>query len=93
MVTGPQRGDMRRSEQGLLEVIRGARIRLWVVSYVLRGGMDPVLLALQERADAGVDVKVLLDHHPDGADWSFSRLRQLAPSCAAGDDEWHALAL
>tara|TARA_R100000306_G_C4376345_1_gene142089 strand:- start:1667 stop:2431 length:765 start_codon:yes stop_codon:yes gene_type:complete len=82
LVTGPHRGEMRRSEQGLLEVIRGARIRLWVVSYVLSGGgVDPILLALQERAEAGVEVKVLLDHRTDRADWSFARLALLAPAC------------
>ncbi len=81
LVTGPSRGGMRRSEQGLLEVIRNARIRLWVVSFVLSGAMDHVLLALQERATAEVEVKVLLDHRPDSAKSSFERLALLAPGC------------
>ena len=81
LVTGPHRGDMRRSEQGLLEVIRGARFRLWIVSYVLRAGMDHVLGALQERAQADVEVNVLLDHRPDTANWSFGRFESQAPAC------------
>ena len=81
LVTGPLRGDLRRSEQGLLEVIRSARARLWVVSYVLVGDMKLVVEALQERADAGVEVNVLLDHRPDSAAASFARLETDAPGC------------
>jgi cardiolipin synthase len=80
LYTGPDSGALRRNLQGLLEVIRGARERLWVVSYVIVGVAD-VLRALEERASAGVMVNVLVDHRPDKADLAFQRLATEAPGC------------
>jgi phosphatidylserine/phosphatidylglycerophosphate/cardiolipin synthase-like enzyme len=81
LYTGPDSGNLRRNLQGLLEVIRGARQHLWVVSYVVGGGVDDVLRAMQERAEAGVTVRVLLDHRIDGYDLAAKRLAAEAPQC------------
>jgi cardiolipin synthase A/B len=81
LYTGPGAGTIRRTEQGLLEVIRSASESLWVVSYVVATGVDDILAALQERAEAGVDVSILIDHRIDNAHFSFSRLARDAPGC------------
>lgn len=82
LYTGPDSGSIRRNVQGLLEVIRGARERLWVVSYVVGGGVDDVLRAMQERAEAGVTVRVLVDHRTDGYEHAAKRLATEAPGCS-----------
>jgi hypothetical protein len=60
--TGPDANSLHRTLQALLEVVRAARERLWVVSYLIGPGVDPALSAIRERVDAGVAVRVLLDH-------------------------------
>lgn len=82
LYTGPAAGTLRRTAQGLMEVVRSARSRLWVVSYVLGGGADEVLLAMEERAASGVDVKILVDHRTEGGPKSLIRLRERAESCS-----------
>lgn len=77
--TGPDAGSLRRTLQALLEVIREARIQLWIVSYLLGPGMDPVLTAIRERTEAGVGVKMLLDHRHASYANTRSRLAQHAP--------------
>jgi cardiolipin synthase len=81
LYTGPDADSLRRNLQGLLEVIRGARERLWVVSYVVGVGVDDVLRAMQERSDAGVAVRVLVDHRTDKFEFSRQRLIDEAPGC------------
>jgi len=81
LYTGPGVDNIRRTEQGLLEVIRSARRSLWVVSYTVASGIEDILAALQERATAGVAVSVLLDHRLDNAHMSFRRLAGDAPGC------------
>lgn len=81
LYTGPGAEAMRRNLQGLLEVIRGAHERLWVVSYVLHSGVDEVVMAMHERSQAGVEVKVLLDHRTKGYARAVGRLRTMAPDC------------
>lgn len=86
--TGPGAPDIRRSSQALLEVVRGARARLWVVSYALVG-VDEVLSAMEERARAEVDVNVVVDHRvgfdatAQDKTWAAvtERLATHAPSC------------
>lgn len=80
LYTGPDRESLRRNLQGLLEVIRGAKETLWVVSYVVGAGVDEILAALQERAEAGVHVRVLVDHRTDRAEQAIERLQSEAPS-------------
>lgn len=82
LVTGPGASAMRRTHQGLLEVIRGSRIKLWVVSYVVGFGVDEALGAMSERASAGIDVRVLVDHRTDKGEASLTRLAKDAPMCA-----------
>jgi cardiolipin synthase len=77
--TGPDASALRRTLQALLEVIRGARTQLWIVSYLMGPGMDPVLTAVRERTDAGVDVKMLLDHRHSSYTNTRTRLAQYAP--------------
>lgn len=81
LYTGPKAGAIRRTKQGLLEVVRAARSRLWVVSYVVGFGADEVVSGLVERAAAGVDVKILVDHRTDGGPASLRRLATDAPGC------------
>lgn len=81
LYTGPDSATMRRNHQGLLEVIRGAHQRLWVVSYVIGLGVDDVVRAIQERAEAGVTVQMLIDHRTDNFDQSHQRLVDEAPDC------------
>src|SRR5690606_33232130 len=81
LYTGPHADSIRRTKQGLLEVVRNARTSLWVVSYVVIGGVDEILRAMQERADAGVKVSILIDHRIEGSSWSFERLAKDAPGC------------
>ncbi len=86
--TGPGLPDIRRNQQALLEVVRGARSRLWVVSYVLFG-VGEVLAALEERGSNGVEVNLLVDHltgkndSEKAAGWRAlsARLRAEVPSC------------
>jgi phosphatidylserine/phosphatidylglycerophosphate/cardiolipin synthase-like enzyme len=86
--TGPDLPDIRRNSQALLEVVRSARERLWIASYTLFG-VDAVLAAMEERADAGVLVSVIVDHlvGPDPESkatkwaWVSGRLAEAAPSC------------
>ena len=80
LYTGPDSTSLRRNLQGLLEVVRGARLTLWVVSYVVVG-VDEVLEALEERAAAGVRVNVLIDHRSEKAEQAFAALEQKAPGC------------
>lgn len=82
LYTGPYADSIRRTKQGLLEVVRNARSSLWVVSYVVIGGVDEILHAMQERAEAGVNVRILIDHRLENASWSFERLGKDAPGCA-----------
>jgi len=79
--TGPDSGELRRNLHGLLEVIRSARNNLWVVSYLVGVGADEVLRSMQERAVAGVHVRVLLDHRLDRYEQSLSRMAAEAPDC------------
>jgi cardiolipin synthase A/B len=81
LFTGPGVDHIRRTEQGLLEVIRSSRRSLWVVSYVVAGAVQDLLTALQERASAGVAVSILLDHKLDNAHMGFQRLSNDAPGC------------
>ena len=81
LYTGPHAGAIRRTKQGLLEVVRAARSRLWVVSYVLGTGADQVLLALEERAAAGVAVKILVDHRTEGGPRSLDWLGERGGGC------------
>lgn len=81
LYTGPSTDSIRRHQQALLEVIRGARSRLWLVSYVVSGAVDEVLAALQERADASVEVRVLVDHLVDSGQRAIKRFRRDAPRC------------
>lgn len=81
LYTGPAAGTIRRTKQGLLEVVRSARSRLWVVSYILGMGADEVVVAMEERAAAGVDVKILVDHRTEGGPQSLARLAERAGGC------------
>jgi phosphatidylserine/phosphatidylglycerophosphate/cardiolipin synthase-like enzyme len=81
LYTGPKAGAIRRTKQGLLEVVRAARSRLWVVSYVVGWGADEVVTAMAERAGAGVDVKILVDHRTEGGKASLERLAEDASGC------------
>lgn len=81
LYTGPSADTIRRTEQGLLEVIRDARSSLWVVSYALASGVEDILAALRERTEAGVEVRLLLDHRLENSDYSFNRLEKGAPGC------------
>lgn len=86
--TGPGLPDIRRNSQALLEVVREARERLWVVSYTLFG-VTEVLAAMEERANAGVEVSVIVDHlvgqdtKGKVAKWTqvSANLQSQAPSC------------
>lgn len=79
--TGPEPGELRRNLHGLLEVIRSARHDLWVVSYLVGVGVDEVLHSMQERAAAGVNVRVLIDHRLDRYQQSLHRMAAEAPDC------------
>ena len=81
LYTGPGAESIRRNEQALLEVIRNARFRLWLVSYVVGQGADVVLDALAERCTAGVAVNVLIDHRTEGAQHGRRRIENGAPGC------------
>ena len=81
LYTGPGADTIRRTKQGLLEVIRSARMSLWVVSYVVTRGVDEILAALRERAEAGVAVNILVDHRIDGAEFGLARLARDAAGC------------
>jgi len=78
--TGPDSSSLRSTPQALLEVIRTARMRLWIVSYLMGPGMDPVLSAIHERSEAGVRVMMLIDHRHSSYTTTRSRLAQNAPS-------------
>lgn len=78
--TGPDSSSLRSTPQALLEVIRTARMRLWVVSYLMGPGMDPVLSAIHERSEAGVRVMMLIDHRHSSYSITRSKLAQNAPS-------------
>ena len=80
LYTGPDSDQLRRNLQGLLEVIRGARERLWVVSYVIVGVPD-VLTALQERAAAGIVVHLLVDHRTENGEQAVRALVGKVPDC------------
>ncbi len=79
LYTGPE-SDIRRNVHGLLDVIRSAKERLWIVSYVVVG-VDEVLRSLEERASSGVEVNILLDHVPDGFTRTRADLVRHANSC------------
>jgi len=81
LYTGPGDDSLRRTRQGLLEVVRVARSRLWVVSFVVGAGVDEVLSALAERADAGVMVNLLIDHRTDSGRAGLQRLEDFAHGC------------
>jgi len=81
LCTGPGTEKIRRTHQGLLEVIRGAQAKLWVVSYVFGAGVDEIVDALQERAQAGTDVRVLIDHRIDRIKRTLTRFSASAPAC------------
>lgn len=81
LYTGPASGTLRRTRQGLLELIRAARVDLWLVSYVVGIGVDELLAALEERATAGVNVKLLLDHRTDAGRDGLTRLGRQAGRC------------
>lgn len=80
LYTGPNSSGLRRNLQGLLEVIRSAHQTLWIVSFVVVQ-VDEILKALQERAEADVTVRILIDHHTDQYEWTKGRLQTLAPNC------------
>lgn len=81
LYTGPGADPIRRNQQALLEVIRGARIDLWVVSYAMGSGVDEVLDALEERARAAVEVRILIDHRSRMGAEAISRVITSAPGC------------
>lgn len=56
----PEGTATRQTEQVLLEVIRGARKRLFLTSFVAYK-VERIITALNEAADRGVDVKILLE--------------------------------
>lgn len=60
----------RQTEQVMLEVIRGARERLFLTSFVAYR-VDRIVTALNEAADRGVDVKILLES-PEGKGGNLS---------------------
>lgn len=78
--TGPDASSLRSTPQALLEVIRASRLRLWIVSYLMGPGMDPVLTAIHERSEAGVTVKMLIDHRHSSYSTTRERLTQHAPA-------------
>ncbi|MCP9876859.1 DISARM system phospholipase D-like protein DrmC [Cyanobium sp. A2C-AMD] len=78
--TGPDASSLRSTPQALLEVIRAARRKLWIVSYLMGPGMDPVLSAIHERSEAGVRVKLLIDHRHSSYAKTRFRLTQHAPA-------------
>ena len=78
--TGPDSSSLRSTPQALLEVIRTARKKLWIVSYLMGPGMDPVLSAIHERSEAGVKVMLLIDHRHSSYSMTRSKLAQNAPS-------------
>lgn len=81
LYTGPRADVIRRTRQGLLEVVRAARHRLWLVSYVVGIGVDEVLAAANERAESGVEVKILVDHRTDAGGQGLTRLAKHAHGC------------
>lgn len=83
LYTGPGSGTIRRNEYGLLDVIRSAKHDLWVVSFVLVG-VEEVIQAVTERRTAGVEVRVLLDHHVD----RFEKTLALLTEHELGDAVW-----
>lgn len=60
--TGPYTDRLRRNDQAMLEVIRGARERLWVTTHNIGNNVDEFLDAMAERATAGVEVWLVADH-------------------------------
>lgn len=60
----------RQTEQVMLEVIRSARKRLFLTSFVAYK-VDRIVTALNEAADRGVDVKILLES-PEGKGGNIS---------------------
>jgi cardiolipin synthase len=60
--TGPYTDRLRRNDQAMLEVIRGARERLWVTTHNIGNNVDEFLDAMAERAAAGVEVRLVADH-------------------------------
>jgi len=78
--TGPDSSSHRRTLQALLEVIVKARSQLWVVSYLIGPDIDPVLSAIRERTDAGVVVKMLLDHRHPSFEHTHVQLIAYAPA-------------
>jgi cardiolipin synthase len=78
--TGPDASSLRSTPQALLEVIRSAQNRLWIVSYLMGPGIDPVLSAIRERSEAGVRVMILIDHRHSSYSFTRVRLAQSAPS-------------
>ncbi len=81
LYTGPDSQNQRRNLQGLLEVVRGTHQQLWLVSFVIRSGVDDVIKALAERAQAGAAVRILLDHRADGFSGAIEKLTGEAPGC------------
>lgn len=81
LYTGPGDDSLRRTRQGLLEVVRLARSKLWVVSYVVGRGVDEVLSTLEERASSGVDVRLLIDHRTQAGRSGLRRLEESAHGC------------
>ncbi len=80
LYTGPDAQSLRRTPQALLEVIRSARSHLWIVSYLMGPGMDPVLESIHERTQAGVVVRMLLDHRHGSFEQTRTRLANQAPA-------------
>lgn len=78
LYTGPDPGTIRRNLAGLLEVIRSARETLFVVSFVVAYAAE-LIRALGERAEAGVEVDVLLDEEPNAFAFARKRFAELAP--------------
>lgn len=78
--TGPDASSLRSTPQALLEVIHAARIRLWIVSYLIGPGMDPILSAIHQSTEAGVNVKMLIDHRHSSYSTTRTRLSQQAPA-------------
>jgi phosphatidylserine/phosphatidylglycerophosphate/cardiolipin synthase-like enzyme len=82
LYTGPSSDSIRRTKQGLLEVVRSARESLWVVSFVVTGNVGDVLAAMEERANVGARVQLLIDHRIDHVGNVFARIAADAPSCS-----------
>lgn len=88
--TGPKTpgAPFRRTEQALLEVIRAAEARLWLISFA--GYKVPAILdALGRAAERGVDIRVVMETKEESIDKvRFSVLEGLGPRLAEYSSLW-----